>query len=56
MSAYPRHNAQTSDALTSDARPLSISELFKFTALASSFAIFADAAIAHAMSWGNDPY
>jgi hypothetical protein len=32
------------------------SELFKFTALASLLAIFADAAIAHAMLWGNDPY
>lgn len=37
-------------------RPLSLSALFKFTALASLFAIFADAAIAHAMLWGNDPY
>lgn len=42
--------------LASDAGPLSISELFKFTALASLLAIFADAAIAHAMLWGNDPY
>jgi hypothetical protein len=42
--------------LRTNAQPISISELFKFTALASLFAIFADAAIAHAMLWGNDPY
>ena len=41
---------------TVDARLHSTSELFKFTALASLFAIFADAAIAHAMLWANDPY
>ena len=34
----------------------SISELVKFTALASLLAIFADAAIAHSILWGNDPY
>ena len=48
--------AQTDDSSTTVAAPLSISELFKFTALASLLAIFADAAIAHAMLWGNDPY
>jgi hypothetical protein len=36
--------------------PLSLSELVKFTALAASLAMFADAAVAHAMLWGNDPY
>jgi hypothetical protein len=34
----------------------SLSTVVKFTALASSLAIFIDAAIAHAMFWGNDPY
>ena len=34
----------------------SISELVKFTALAAILAIFADAAIAHSILWGNDPY
>lgn len=34
----------------------SLSEVVKFTILASSLAIFLDAAIAHAMLWGNDPY
>lgn len=34
----------------------SLSDVVKFTALASSLAIFLDAAIAHAMLWGNDPY
>lgn len=33
-----------------------LSDVVKFTALASSLAIFLDAAIAHAMFWGNDPY
>jgi hypothetical protein len=42
--------------LNARASSLSVSELFKFTALASLLAIFADAAIAHAMLWGNDPY
>jgi hypothetical protein len=36
--------------------PLSLSELVKFTALAALLAMFADAAVAHAMLWGNDPY
>ena len=33
-----------------------MSDAVKFTALASLLAIFFDAAIAHAMLWGNDPY
>lgn len=33
-----------------------LSDVVKFTALASALAIFLDAAIAHAMFWGNDPY
>ena len=37
-------------------RPESLSEVVKFTALAAMLAIFVDAAIAHAMIWGNDPY
>ena len=56
MFANRRHETHTGGPLTTDARPQSISELFKFTALAALFAIFADAAIAHAMLWGNDPY
>lgn len=36
--------------------PLSLPELVKFTALAALLAMFTDAAIAHAMLWGNDPY
>src|SRR5687768_6658495 len=35
---------------------ISLSDLLTFTALASMLAIFMDAAIAHAMLWGNDPY
>lgn len=34
----------------------SLSEVAKFTALAAILAIFADAAIAHPILWGNDPY
>lgn len=34
----------------------SLSDVVKFTALAAMLAIFIDAAIAHAMFWGNDPY
>ena len=34
----------------------SLSELVKFTALAALLAMFTDAAVAHAMLWGNDPY
>ena len=34
----------------------SLSDVVKFTALAAILAIFIDAAIAHAMFWGNDPY
>jgi hypothetical protein len=37
-------------------RPRAASDLLKFTALAALLAISADAAIAHAMLWGNDPY
>lgn len=37
-------------------QPQSLSEVVKFTALAALLAIFLDAAIAHAMLWGNDPY
>ena len=37
-------------------QPRSLSEVVKFTALAALLAIFLDAAIAHAMLWGNDPY
>jgi len=33
-----------------------VSEVVKFTAMAASLAIFVDAAIGHAMVWGNDPY
>jgi hypothetical protein len=35
---------------------LTLPELVKFTALAALLAMFADAAVAHAMLWGNDPY
>jgi hypothetical protein len=34
----------------------SVADLLKFTALASLLAISVDAAIGHAMLWGNDPY
>ncbi len=37
-------------------RPRSLSELLKFTVLAALLAMFTDAAVAHAMLWGNDPY
>lgn len=37
-------------------QPRSLAEVVKFTALAALLAIFLDAAIAHAMLWGNDPY
>ena len=37
-------------------QPRTLSEVVKFTALAALLAIFLDAAIAHAMLWGNDPY
>jgi hypothetical protein len=36
--------------------PQSVSDVVKFTAMAASLAIFVDAAIGHAMVWGNDPY
>lgn len=44
----------SSKDLSSD--PQSLSDLVKFTALASLLAIFMDAAIGHAIAWGNDPY
>lgn len=37
-------------------QPQNLSEVVKFTTLAALLAIFLDAAIAHAMLWGNDPY
>ncbi len=37
-------------------RARSLSELVKFTTLAALLAMFTDAAVAHAMLWGNDPY
>jgi hypothetical protein len=42
--------------LASTRAPLTLPELVKFTALAALLAMFADAAVAHAMLWGNDPY
>jgi hypothetical protein len=36
--------------------PTTLSDLIKFCALAAALAIFADASIAHAMLWENDPY
>ena len=48
-----RNNAKDK-RLTCEA--LSVSDLLTFTALASLLAIFVDAAIGHAMLWGNDPY
>jgi hypothetical protein len=36
--------------------PLSLDAVSRFTALAALLAIFVDAAIGHAMLWGNDPY
>src|SRR3712207_1554998 len=36
--------------------PQSVGDVVKFTALAASLAIFVDAAVGHAMVWGNDPY
>lgn len=48
----PRHRRRTSTR----GRPFSFPELVKFTALAALLAMFADAAVAHAMLWGNDPY
>ncbi len=35
---------------------LSFGDVAKFTAMAALLAIFVDAAIGHAMLWGNDPY
>src|SRR5688572_24861154 len=56
MSVDPTHKTQAGGPPAREAGVLSLSELLKFTALASLLAIFADAAIAHAMLWGNDPY
>ncbi len=49
MSVRPAQPESTKDSLT-------LQDLVKFTALAALLAIFADAAVAHAMLWGNDPY
>ncbi|MEX2374463.1 MAG: hypothetical protein WD942_02610 [Dehalococcoidia bacterium] len=35
---------------------LSLSDIGRFTAMAALLAIFVDAAVGHAMLWGNDPY
>jgi hypothetical protein len=43
-------------AAASPNRLRNLSEVVKFTALAALLAIFLDAAIAHAILWGNDPY
>jgi hypothetical protein len=45
VAGYPKTNG-----------PLSLSDISKFTAVAALLAIFVDAAIGHAMLWGNDPY
>jgi hypothetical protein len=37
-------------------RPTSARDLPKFTGLVALFAIFADAAVGHALLWENDPY
>lgn len=36
--------------------PTSLMDIVKFTFIAALLAMFGDAAIAHAMLWGNDPY
>lgn len=57
MSATDRARAASRPTrLASPRAPLTLPELVKFTALAALLAIFADAAVAHAMLWGNDPY
>ena len=55
MSSSPGE-ARAAAGATGDKRPQSLSEVVKFTALAAMLAIFFDAALAHAMIWGNDPY
>jgi hypothetical protein len=54
MLSRPEHS--TSRRAHSPYQMNSLSDVVKFTALASALAIFIDAAIAHAMLWGNDPY
>lgn len=54
-----RHRANSEQIIpdTADRHQLrQLSEVVKFTALAAMLAIFFDAAIGHAMIWGNDPY
>lgn len=53
MSSRPDHARPTH---TSPYQVRNLSDVVKFTALAALLAIFLDAAIAHAMLWGNDPY
>ena len=53
MSTRPEH---VGPAAAPPFQPQGLSEVVKFTALAALLAIFLDAAIAHAMLWGNDPY
>ena len=45
-----KHDAELNSRLTN------VSSLVKFTALAAVLAMFGDAAIAHPIMWGNDPY
>src|SRR5215204_5412871 len=47
---------RTSGTLPVISGPQSVGDVVKFTALAASLAIFVDAAVGHAMVWGNDPY
>lgn len=49
--SHPQH-----PGLSDPRSTLSLAELVKFTVLAALLAIFADAAVAHAILWGNDPY
>lgn len=46
----------TKSGLHTASGPSSLLEIVKFTAMAALLAMFGDAAIAHAMLWGNDPY
>ena len=52
----PRPEYPGADQAGSADQANSLSDVVKFTALAAILAIFIDAAIAHAMFWGNDPY
>jgi hypothetical protein len=54
MASRPEDFTTTAASSSSEVRNLS--DVVKFTALAALLAIFFDAAIAHAMLWGNDPY